>query len=391
MVEMECPDAESGRRIEIGTAVVDEESLRRVESVPRQQNTVYLLFGLHRMLLARYNLAVKVTVDGEAAQKGDELARHVGQHIQVIPGSLQALYQFFRGGDLLLHVDGRMQVSVALFIVAAVVGAQLLLNLPESERATVVLLPEQRHLRRGHEREEFDEFTAAFAGIACEHHSAKVEYYIAQFHIVVFLLFRKYPRSATPQLLQRSALVAFQPPAAEKVLHQHHRHAKQETRRMPRPTVQPEAPVVEYQAADYGLADIVREAHLAVWRNLQQRIVCRGLVEQQNHARHDDGHHRKVLPHVEHYAEAVLHARYVCSRRKYTEQRIHDDKTCYAGPEDTSPRLEVVALVIEEAFAADDYTQQEEEERLRHAAVLYGPQEIHGQAVAYAHYGHVKP
>ncbi len=63
--------------------------------------------------LARHHLAVEMAVDGDAAQKLDELLRHIRQHIEPIARRLQIGDQTLRREYDLLPVDSLAHVALA--------------------------------------------------------------------------------------------------------------------------------------------------------------------------------------------------------------------------------------------------------------------------------------
>ena len=174
-VEQERYNAELRRRVDIGLAVVDEHGVARFETVARQQNFVYAAFGFHGMFLTRNDLTVEKCVNAAFAEVVDELARHVGQNVKFVAGVFQILDKIAGPDYLLLHSYRRAHVPLGNLARAAVIFAQSVFRLLDSQRAAVVLLPERGHLRQRNEREKIDELLGTLSRVAGENHSAQIE------------------------------------------------------------------------------------------------------------------------------------------------------------------------------------------------------------------------
>ena len=91
----------------------------------------------------------------------------------------------------------------------------------------------------------------------------------------VALVFLAEPGGVAPELLQRASLVVLYPPCAEQELQDDASDAHQETGCVAAFVVEGASPIVEQEASDDRLADVVGEAHLAVWRNLDKEVSSR--------------------------------------------------------------------------------------------------------------------
>ena len=136
------------------------------QAIAFEQNLVDARLGFHGVLLAGDHLAVEKPVDGEAAQKVDELARHVRKHVEPVArrfvvadepfGRLHGFLAGRRPSEGRRHRSprggrsSRLMVAVSLF---------------ERRRAAVVLLPEERHARGAEKTENLEQFGGALAFI----------------------------------------------------------------------------------------------------------------------------------------------------------------------------------------------------------------------------------
>ena len=199
------------------------------------------------------------------------------------------------------------------------------------------------------------------------------------------------PRGVVPQLLERPALVAAQPKAAERILQQDEYNAQNEAHGMAADGVKPQAPVVEDEAADDGLPDIVAQAHLAVRQKPRKQAARTGAVVGQRECAYIEKHHREVLPHVEHDGERSLRTLRSEELRHCIAQRTEHGEGRQRPHQRATPHRRVAPLVIEHAPPPEPKAEQEEEERLRETPVFQSPSEVYGQAVAQSRPGNVEP
>lgn len=108
---------------------------------------------------------------------------------------------------------------------------------------------------------------------------------------MVYLVFSAEPGGVAPELLQRASLVTLHPPCAEQELQDDAADAHQETGCVAAFVVEGASPIVEQEASDDRLADVVGEAHLAVWSDLYHPVFGRCAVVEKCRAGYDEEHH----------------------------------------------------------------------------------------------------
>ena len=113
------------------------------------------------------------------------------------------------------------------------------------------------------------------------------------------------PCCLVPQLFERASLVALEPPMAEEELDYDEACTHHEARGMSAMSEEAESPIVENQAAEDRLREIVRQTHLAVRSDLDKPVFRRCFIVGECYSGHDHQHHAEVFPHVEHYVKAV--------------------------------------------------------------------------------------
>lgn len=113
------------------------------------------------------------------------------------------------------------------------------------------------------------------------------------------------PCGPAPQFLERTSLMALEPPVAEGVEDNDAADAEAEACGVAAMPVETESPVVEDQSSDHRLTEVIGKAHLAERRDLYEPFLRLGPVEKEGDAGHDHQHHTEILPHVQHYIQAV--------------------------------------------------------------------------------------
>ncbi len=198
------------------------------------------------------------------------------------------------------------------------------------------------------------------------------------------------PGSACPEFFEWTTAMMVRPPTAEEIEGNAEGNAEEEAVAVAAGVIKCEAPVVEEETTDDGLQEIVGKAHLANIRQLMDDgfTHLRAIIQNRN-ARDIEHHHGKIAPRGDEDVEALCDGWtfYAFVNR---HERLHDNKEADRTDAYLSPGFHVVALVDKQALATEDYTKDEEEERLREATMPDGPAEVHLHAILQVHEGNVK-
>ena len=145
---------------------------------------------------------------------------------------------------------------------------------------------------------------------------------------------------------------------------------------------QTEAPIVEKQASDNRLAQVVCKAHLSVRSDLYKPVLGTGLIVKKCHSGYDQKHHREVLPHVQHNVQSVVYASVGFDCFWYQIIGRNKDYEAYQGTnKNVLPSDKIVSFIVEQSFTSEKDSEEEKAHSLGHTAVFDGPKEVYRQSV----------
>lgn len=192
------------------------------------------------------------------------------------------------------------------------------------------------------------------------------------------------PCGPAPQFLERASPVALEPPVAEGVEDNDAADAEAEACGVAAMPVETESPVVEDQSSDHRLTEVIGKAHLAERRDPDKPFLRLGLVEKQGDSGYDHQHHTEILPHVQHYIQALGDT---SGFHRFGEQIIEwkqENEAKKGENKNVLPDDKVVSFVVEQPFTSEKDSEEEKAHCLGHSAVFDSPEEVYGQSVTYS-------